>query len=330
MKASRAAERARFAGDTSRAGSVAFEGKGDTCDTYDPSAAGPGSRVSREPEAPEEEGSSSAAREGARGAPRRGTVGAPALLDSSLRDTAADPDAVDRCLRWIVLACIAPALDAARPAGLRLASLSLTSPDEDAIDEAVEDFAHAMVDHSLGGALLARDLGREHGRAHYHGLALAHSLDAIRDHWAEFVGPRANEPKVEPVDPWRGFCREPYERRFGEHVLRVVQYAFKPWPVGYGRRSLDRDVVASGAFVGPLRAVRAAVARGYPFTLDSPVEPSPTCRLCLWCGRPLPAGARSDKLRHDRCRKRASKAKRREVQEAEGRKPSERPPDDTP
>lgn len=327
MKAPGASERASAAGDTSRAGSVAFEGEGDTCDTSDPGAAAPGARVCAERETPVGEGSSSAPHPAAREAPRRSATGAPALLDSSLRDTspgsdAFDGGALDRCLRWTLLASLAPALEAARATGLRLASLSLTAPDEHAIAEAVGHFAHAVVDHPLGGALLACDLGEERGRAHYHGLALALSLDRIRDHWAEFVGAGGEEPKVEPVDRWRDFCEEPYERLFAPNLLRVVQYAFKPWPAERGRRSLDRDALASGAFVGPLRAVRAAVARGLPFTLESPLEASPTCRPCLWCGRPLPAGARIDKVRHDRCRKTASKAKRGAERDAERRKAS--------
>lgn len=335
MKASRASVRASFAGDASGPEGVAFERQGDTCDTSDPNGTAPGALVAGQHGTAVGEGVSSGPRGGVRRAARRGTGGPRALLDYSLRDTAPgqhapDEGALDRWLRWLVLAYVAPALDAARPAGLRLASVSLTGPDEHAIPEAVGHFAHAMVDHPLAGVLLARDVGEEHGRAHYHGLALARSLDRLRDHWAEFVGRGANEARLTPVDRWRDFCEEPYEQACGPHLCRIVQYAFKPWPAEHGRRSVERDTLASGAFVAPLRAVRAAVARGYPLTLESPVEASPTCRPCLLCGRPLPAGARIDKVRHDRCRKRASKAKRKAEREAEGQGEAEEPPDGAP
>lgn len=314
-------------GDTSRRVGVAFEGdacdtfegKGDACDTFDPrDFEREDAAASGRDNAAKQGDSRVARRSKKRSVTRRGEPVRPLLVSSLSEHTPGhateqratdDAGALDRCLRWIVLACIAPVLEAARPTGLRLVSITLTGPDVDTIDEAARSFAHMVLDHPLGGTLLARDRGAEHGRAHYHGLALLQSTDRIGDCWAEFVGLDASEPTVKPVARWRDFCREPYEHGFAPHLLRVVQYATKPWPARYGRRLLDDEVFASGGLVGPLQAVRTLVAGGVALPLESLVKASPMCRLCLWCEKPLPVGCRSNRLRHDLCRRAGSKAK---------------------
>lgn len=326
-------------GDTSRRVGVAFEGdacdtfegKGDACDTFDPSDFEREDAAARERDSAAKKGNSRATQRGKKRSVTRRAEAERPLLDNSLSEhtpghtteqrATDDAGALDRCLRWFVLACIAPALEAARAAGLRLLSITLTGPDVDTIDEAARSFAQMVVDHPLGGALLARDRGAEHGRAHYHGLALLKSTDRIGDHWAEFAGPDANEPRVTPVARWRDSCREPYEHDFAPHLLRVVQYATKPWPARYGRRSLD--MVASGALVGPVQAVRTLVAGGVALPIESLVKASPTCRLCLWCNKPLPARCRSDKRRHRPCGQAFSKAKRRAERAAERADPGD-------
>jgi hypothetical protein len=236
-----------------------------------------------------------------------------------------DAEPFDRKLRWIVLGAIEPVLEAARPLSLRLVSLTLTAIDVETIDESARSFAAMVVDHPRGGALLFRDRGDERGRVHYHGIALVRSMDRIGDHWAEFAGDCGEEPKVVPVQQWRRFCRVPYEKYFAEHLTRVIQYATKPWPARYGRRFLPDDSIASSAFEEPLRVIlRAAVAPSG----ESPVEASPTCRLCLWCHKPLPPRSRIDKRRHDRCRKNHSKVKRK-AERADERQSRGEPPEDT-
>ncbi len=324
-------------GDTSPRTSVAFEGdtcdafeaNGDTWDAFGSEGDTPGSPCGTESPDAGKQGDSCAFPGVARGAITRRSRGASRLLDRTLagetpkheaKGEGPDAEALDRCLRWIVLGCIAPTLEAARPAALHLVALTLTAPDVETIDEAARSFAHMSVDHPLGGALLSRDRGAERGRAHYHGIALVLSTGLLRGHWAEFAGRSALEPVIKHLTHWRTFCAEPYERRFAPNLLRVVQYyVTKPWPERYGRRSLDRDMFASGAFEAPLRAIRTAAAGGVTLWGQSPVEASPTRRICLRCGKPLPVGCRRSMKRHGPCRRAASRAKRK-ADRAEERK----------
>ena len=316
-------------GDTSRRVGVAFEGdgcdtfegKGDACDTFDPSDFEREDAAASGRDNAAKQGDSRAAQRGKKRSVTRRAEAERPLLDSSLSEhtpghateqrATDDAEALDRCLRWFVLACIAPALEAARPASLRLAWITLTARDVDTIDEAAQSFANGIVDHKRGGVLLVRDRGEKHGHAHYHALALLQSTDRIGDCWAEFAGTDANPPTVKIVEPWRDFCRKPYEKVFSLNLFRMVEYATEPWPAQYGRRSVEDDIFPSGVFVGSVRAVRAMVAGGLAFLIESLAKASPTCRLCLWCNKPLPARCRSDKRRHRPCGQAFSKAKRR-------------------
>ncbi len=331
-------------GDTSRRVGVAFEGdacdtfegKGDACDTFDPSDFEREDAAARGRDSAAKQGDSRVARRGKRRSVTRRAEAERPLLDSSLSEhtpghaiehrATDDAEALDRCLRWFLLACIAPALEIARPAALRLAWITLTATDVDTIDEAAQSFADMAADHPRGGLLVIRDRGEKHGRAHYHALALVQSTDRLGDHWAEFAGTDANPPTVEIVEPWRDFCREPYEKVFAVNLFRMMQYATEPWPARYGRRSVEQDMLASGVFVGSLRAFRAMAAGGLAFLIESLAKASPTCRLCLWCQKPLPYRARADKRRHDRCRKAYSKAKLRATRAA--RRPDPGDPSD--
>lgn len=351
-------------GDTSERGSVAFEGSGafecDACDAPEADACGASQgdacdafeasgdacdTLLRADDAREIETRPKRSEAGNRGKSRtrsavakrpldRPKGGASGLLDRALseettdlgsEDLVSDAGPFDRRLRWIVLAAIAPALEAARTTELRLVSIGLTAIDVETIDESARSLAAMIVDHPCGGALLFRDRGKERGRAHYHGIALVLSTDRIGDHWAEFVGDGGEEPSIKRVRRWRGFCRHPWERLFAEHITRAIQYATKPWPAEYGRRALDRDAIASGAFEGPLRVI-LRTALGPPG--ESLVEASPTRRLCLRCEKPLAPNARADARRHPSCRKAASKAKRK-VERAAERQSRCEPSEDT-
>lgn len=328
-------------GDTSRRVGVAFEGDacdtfegtGDACDTFDPSDFEREDAAARGGDSAAKRGDSRVARGGQKRSVTRRAEAERPLLDNSLSEhtpghatkqrATDDAEALDRCLRWFLLACIAPALEIARPAALRLAWISLTAPDVDTIDEAAHSFARMILDHPRGGALLVRDRGKKHGRSHYHALVLLRSTDRIRDLWAEFVGIDAKPPKVEIVESWHDFCRKSYEKDFAANLFRIVQYATEPWPAQYGRRSVEHDMIAFGVFVGSLRAVQAMAAGGVAFLIESLAKASPTCRLCLWCNKPLPARCRSDKRRHRPCGQAFSKAKRRAERAAERADPGD-------
>ena len=303
--------------DTSAPRSVAMGAEGDTCDTSDPVPVVMDTTVPGEHGTPANDGRTAHRPQRAKRLSPRPHPGSQPLLDSSAPGEAlpaSDVGAVERRARWELAACLHPALDAARSSGLALYSITLTAAEVDTFAGMAERFAGAVLpDDPRGGVLLVRDVSPERERPHWHGMALVQSEGVLVDVWAELAGGSAMPPRIKPCTGWRAFCRETYERTFGENLYRVLSYAHKPLPAGRGVRSLDVDYLASGAFGAPLRAF---VARMRAPVLSDPegavVVPqvSPTRRLCEWCGQPLPAKCRSDKKTHRTCGQLRSKKKR--------------------
>lgn len=181
-----------------------------------------------------------------------------------------------------------PVLAAARGTPLSLVRLSLSTPREDTV---LADGARFVADvgQRFGeGVLLARDLGPAHGRAHFYGPALAHDPAALCERWCALTGasPR-NAQRIEIT----GWSTEGYTA-FG-NLGSVLGYTFKPWPEGFGRRSLTRDVFASGVFSAPWAAARAILEGSPDLDPDRPGKASANGRKCQRCGRPMPARKRA-------------------------------------
>ena len=299
---------------------------GDTCDTYAPVSAAmevgrAGERASSVNEGEPASRGPAAKRPKTRSrpVPRPLLDYVPSRVASRGSSSVPSPDvgAFERRARWELLACLHPALEAARSTSLGLFSLTLTAAHVDMFGEAARHFAKAIVSSPREGLLVALEPGEERGRPHYHGVVLIGDPAILVEQWAEFAGRRARPPKATPIERWADYRQEVYERAFAPHLLRVVQYACAPWPPGTGARSVDGDYIASGSFLAPLRAFQARMLA--PVLSEAqgagmPPQASPMCRLC---GEPLPPGRRTDMRRHPTCRRRASKAKRRAERAAE-------------
>lgn len=310
--------------DTSARRSVTTGAEGDTCDTSDPGRVVMDPTVPGERRTPANDGRTAHRPKRAKRLSPRRLPGSQPLLDITAPPgeslPGSDVGAVERRARWELAACLHPALEAARSSGLALYSITLTAAEVDTFPGTASRFVDAVPrDDPRAGVLLIRDVGSERGRLHCHGVALVESEGVLVDLWAELAGGSAMPPGITPCTGWRGFCRETYERTFGENLYRVLSYAHKPLPAGRGVRSLDVDYLASGAFAAPLRAFRVRMRAPVLSDAESAVvapQVSPTRRPCLWCGEPLPAGRKANMKRHPPCRRRASAVKRKREREA--------------
>lgn len=307
--------------------SDAFDTPGDLSRGADANAldahGSPGNQAAARPRAPRTKPTTAA----------RGRALAP-LLDSSLSLDSLTPaertaalrgalDAFDRRVPCEVFHAFWYTLDAYRGSTLDLVSLTLTSPDGEGIAEAADRFALDVGQDDGAGALLVLDRGERPGHEHYHGLALTPDVAPLRDLWSELAGAEARLTRATPVTGWP-LGAEDRERSFARNLAGVLWYAFEPWPVRYGRRSLARDVYASGVFSAPWRAALAALESPAVLGAAGLVKASGKRRkreTCLWCGAPMAPRKRSHADYHaDACRKAASAA-RLAGRAAEGRGP---------
>lgn len=229
---------------------------------------------------------------------RRG-AGAP-LLDSSspsarsLAPQRADEaaDDAERRLPFEVFRAVWPALDTLRGTSLDLVSVTLTSPLGEEVREAAERFALDVAHDDGAGVLLAGEHGRRAEHRHFHGLVLTKDRPSLRDLWRELAGARADLSRATTITGWP-LATKDREKVFARNLNGVIWYAFEPWHPSRGVRSLDRDVVASGAFVAPWRAARAALEAGPLAGGEGAEKASGSRRTCQRCGRELPPRKRA-------------------------------------
>lgn len=222
-----------------------------------------------------------------------------------------------------------PVLAPLRGTGLLLVSLSLTTPREDTVLEDGACFAADVGARPGEGAILARDIGPLHGRGHFHGPALTCDPAELCERWCRRTGASSQHVRHTPITGWPDAAHT----TFG-NLGTVLAYAFKPWPLGHGRRSLDADVFASGVLLAPWRAARAAIDAPPMLDADRPSEASRKRRKCGQCGRVFllgkPGGRRPQAIWcSTRCR-RASWEDRHQRHPFEGSKPSGGTPNDAP
>lgn len=223
-------------------------------------------------------------------------------------------DALDRRVPCEVFRAVWCTLDGYRGSTLDLVSLSLTSPGGDALAESANRFALDVAHDDGAGVLLSLDTGKREGHVHFHGLALTPDRSALRDLWRELTGAKPDLTRAKPVTGWTPVDTEGRERSFSRNLAGVLWYAFDPLPEQHGRRSLARDVYASGVFVAPWRAALTALESDPVRGAAGLVKASGKRRkrdACLWCGAPMRPGKRSHADYHaDACRKAASAARR--------------------
>jgi hypothetical protein len=222
----------------------------------------------------------------------------------------------------LLMRALLPVLRASMDLTLYRVSVTQHETEHDTIDALVRAFAERMMMEGARGVLLAKDMSKA-GAPHWYGFVLRSGGGAIGRAWLDVSGAGSDGYVVEAVGSWEMFAvmgdvdaRDSSRRRpFRSHLERVIDYAFKPWPVEHGERDLDRDVIACGTLAAPWRAVRAlgrgegASAHGGGLGRQQAVagaSPKP----CLLCGRALPASTRGRK-RHEECRRKAHKARKR-------------------
>jgi hypothetical protein len=122
----------------------------------------------------------------------------------------------------------------------RIARISVSAEEHHRVQEGV----FALLDRLGGpGVFVATDVSRS-GRPHAYGLFIgeerAPTEAELRAAWPTDI------PMVLTVERLRGESIEAKKRS----LVRVVEYALKPWPVAYGRRTYE-DVVVRGLFLEP-------------------------------------------------------------------------------
>lgn len=208
-----------------------------------------------------------------------------ALLDSpSPGDPKTGLDAFERRVPCEVFRALWVMLDVHRGTGLNLVSLSLTSPNGEGVSQVARDFAGDIAHEHGAGVLLALDHGARRSHVHFHGVGLTREAHALRDRWSELAGAESHLTHATPITGWPAYTAEPFERRLAPNLSRVLWYAFKPWPGERGRRSLARDVFASGPFVAPWQAACAALEGSPALDVDRPGKASEKRRTCQRCG----------------------------------------------
>jgi hypothetical protein len=180
-------------------------------------------------------------------------------------------------------------LEACDPRSLDLVSLTLTSADAEGVAEAARHFAAAAGSDPGSGVFLVRDVGERGERDHFHGLALTREPDALRGLWIELAGGDARTMQRTPVSRWKQRRQHGYGHPLAGNVAHLLFYCFKRLPPGHGRRVLESDVIATGAFIRPWRAAQEALRA--PPVVD--VEQDVSARACEVCGGSL-AGKRRD------------------------------------
>lgn len=177
-----------------------------------------------------------------------------------------------------------PLLASVRHTGIALVRLCLTSPNEDTILADGASFA-AEIGARLGeGAFLVRDVGPAHGRNHFYGFTLSHEAEHPRKRWCAITGAPERLVKSRVATGWWGRPAEAYR-----NVEGMLRYAFKAWPAEYGRRSVARDVFASGVISPSWMAARAILLGSPPYLTAEPGKASEKGRKCQRCGADMPA-----------------------------------------
>ncbi len=181
-----------------------------------------------------------------------------------------------------------PVLAPLRGSRIQLVSLSLSTPREERVREDGARLA-AEVDTRPGeGVILSLDVGPRHGRLHFYALCLARDPAELCARWRSLTGASPQHTTRKPITGWQAGAHT----TFG-NLGTVLGYAFKPWPSGFGRRLLDRDVFASGVLGAPWRAAMAALDLSPRPDPHLPAKASEGRRVCPHCGGALRPGKRS-------------------------------------
>lgn len=172
-----------------------------------------------------------------------------------------------------------PLLAAHQASDLMLVSLSLTTTRMESLLDDGALFVSEIGARPGEGVLLARDLGPAHGRGHFYGPALTSDAAQLCARWCTLTGAVRLHARMTPVTGWPGDASAMFKQ-----VAGVLTYTFKPWPEGFGRRSLSRDVLASGVFAAPWKAAHLALTRGLVSASSGPEKASGKRRTCPRCG----------------------------------------------
>jgi hypothetical protein len=235
--------------------------------------------------------------------------------EQSAGDTKSETDHSSETIDTPMLADAIVGLDVAKGGRIVLARLSLTTPSGfGAIGATAERFAQGVATRSKrGGALLAVDR-RDDGSEHLYGVALTNDVEREVSEWCELTGAANHSQGRKPVTGWpqhvtgsSAMLRENLTRPPPSRGL--LEYAFKPWPVGQGARDLRRDVHASGPLADVWASLRTSggirVAGASADASQGPSRARESSRVsgessrdvgCAYCGEPLPTNRRTDSL----------------------------------
>jgi hypothetical protein len=134
-------------------------------------------------------------------------------------------------------------------------------------------FCDALENQGALGVLLVLDRSSKNV-PHWYGLTLMggaraskEARDDVRDAWVRASGAHYDAIDVVTVTGWRAFLETgsldaAVGRRAGTfraNLGRVVAYALKEWPPGFGHRNPDADVLSRGLFARALELSRGAV-----------------------------------------------------------------------
>ncbi len=218
--------------------------------------------------------------------------------------------AADDWLRFVLLETVWPVLHRPEVRRAKVASVSLTARADTDMHWAMSEIAQ-YVARAGGSGLFSIDVSWG-GRPHIYGVVVIPRIGAVLDHWCLLTHTEPDCQKEEEFSGWPEHARGRYSRPLLGDAAHVLTYALKPWPQRYGRRDLDRDVIAVGLFAAPWKYVQSRFANNEHIAFAEACEVQRSralVRACPRCGKLIPSPRGNTRWCSERCKKAASAKK---------------------